>query len=215
MKEEKICETIRELRARRGITQEVLAQALDVSIQAVSKWETGNSLPDILLLPRIADFFEISLDALFFGPENSDPASVAEKPQKDRAFLSFQDDDILRIVQFIGTRLLKAEDWYEGKTIQLALNPELDCINLEVWGDAQIDGEIGGNLEAGGSVKCDTVGGNISAGNSVQCDAVGGNASAGNTVSCDSVGGNVSAGGNVRCDSVGGNIFAASVNLDA
>ena len=48
-----------------GITQESLAQQLEVTNQAVSKWESDQCCPDVLLLPRLADIFGISIDALF------------------------------------------------------------------------------------------------------------------------------------------------------
>ena len=48
---------IRQLRKGKGISQEVLAQYLGVSFQAVSKWETGTTLPDVTLIPAIASFF--------------------------------------------------------------------------------------------------------------------------------------------------------------
>lgn len=56
---------IRKLRKSKDISQEVLAQLLGVSFQAVSKWETGTSLPDITLIPAIASFFGVSTDELF------------------------------------------------------------------------------------------------------------------------------------------------------
>lgn len=56
---------IKNLRSQKGITQETLADILSVSPQAVSKWETGAALPDILLLPELAITFGITLDELF------------------------------------------------------------------------------------------------------------------------------------------------------
>ncbi len=56
---------IRELRKERNISQEVLAQFLGVSFQAVSKWEVGTAMPDIMLIPAIASFFGVSTDELF------------------------------------------------------------------------------------------------------------------------------------------------------
>ena len=56
---------IRALRKQKGISQEVLAQALGVSFQAVSKWETATTLPDVALIPAIASFFGVSTDELF------------------------------------------------------------------------------------------------------------------------------------------------------
>lgn len=53
------------LRKEHGLTQEQLANALGISYQAVSKWENGNSCPDISALPLLADLFSVSIDALF------------------------------------------------------------------------------------------------------------------------------------------------------
>lgn len=57
--------TIARERRRMGITQEALASHLGVSKAAVSKWELGQSLPDVSLLPRIAAYFSLTLDELF------------------------------------------------------------------------------------------------------------------------------------------------------
>ena len=56
---------IRSLRKQKGISQEVLAQAMGLSFQAVSKWETGAALPDVAMIPAIASFFGVSTDELF------------------------------------------------------------------------------------------------------------------------------------------------------
>lgn len=58
-------EKIKQLRKRKGISQESLAQVLGVSCQAVSKWETGTTMPDIGLVPSIAAYFGVSTDELF------------------------------------------------------------------------------------------------------------------------------------------------------
>lgn len=47
-----------------GITQEQLAQAMGVTNQAVSKWESGQSYPHITLLPRLAAYFRVTVDEL-------------------------------------------------------------------------------------------------------------------------------------------------------
>ena len=56
---------IQKYRKLNGLTQEALAVKLGVTFQAVSKWENGKSLPDVLLLPLIADEFACSIDDLF------------------------------------------------------------------------------------------------------------------------------------------------------
>ena len=61
----KLGNKIKALRTAKGITQETLAGALRVSSQAISKWETDQSTPDILLLPEIAVYFGVTIDELF------------------------------------------------------------------------------------------------------------------------------------------------------
>lgn len=58
-------EKIKQLRKERRLSQDSLAQILGVSFQAVSKWETNVTMPDVSLLPSIASFFGVSLDELF------------------------------------------------------------------------------------------------------------------------------------------------------
>jgi len=52
------------LRKEKGVTQEEMAQYLGVSYQAVSKWETGASYPDITMLPAIAQYFGVRVDTI-------------------------------------------------------------------------------------------------------------------------------------------------------
>lgn len=61
---ETIGKHIAAMRKERGIKQEELANFVGVSTQAVSKWENGG-VPDTELLPKIADFFSVSIDSLF------------------------------------------------------------------------------------------------------------------------------------------------------
>ena len=53
----KIGEKIKELRKAQDITQDKLASYLNISYQAISKWENGTALPDITIVPKIANFF--------------------------------------------------------------------------------------------------------------------------------------------------------------
>lgn len=59
-----IAENIRAERKARSLTQEQLAEALGVTVGAVSKWESGASVPEIGLIVRLAEFFETSVDVL-------------------------------------------------------------------------------------------------------------------------------------------------------
>lgn len=55
----------KELRTARGLTQETVAEKLGVTGQAISRWERGETLPDISLLPEISAYFGVTIDALF------------------------------------------------------------------------------------------------------------------------------------------------------
>lgn len=75
---ESLGKRLADLRREKNWTQDVVAEQLDVSPQAVSKWENDISCPDILLLPRIADLFGITLDELF-GRKEAEPRLVPEE----------------------------------------------------------------------------------------------------------------------------------------
>lgn len=70
-------------RRKLGLTQEALAKELGVTNQAVSKWELDQSYPDMELLPRLADIFSVSVDALFdrAKPEGAESHPTEEKPE--------------------------------------------------------------------------------------------------------------------------------------
>lgn len=69
MKDINIPKNIIALRKSKSITQEQLAEALNISSQAVSKWETGTCHPDTSTLPLIAEYFNVSIDYLYYGKE--------------------------------------------------------------------------------------------------------------------------------------------------
>lgn len=61
---------IKNLRKKQDITQEKLAAYLNISYQAISKWENGTALPDITLIPQIANFFGVTSDELLGMKDN-------------------------------------------------------------------------------------------------------------------------------------------------
>ena len=72
-------------RKARGMTQAELAQKLNYSDKAVSKWERGESIPDVLTLADIARQFEITLNELVYGPaEEEVPAVAPAEPAEPR-----------------------------------------------------------------------------------------------------------------------------------
>ena len=80
---------IRTLRKERRLSQEALAQALEVSRQAVTKWEDGSSLPSTVNLFALSDFFGVPLAELTGTPEVAAPlpnaASISKKQRRIHA----------------------------------------------------------------------------------------------------------------------------------
>ena len=85
MEKKTIGSFIATLRKAKGLTQRELAEMLNVSDKAVSRWERNESAPDLSLIPVIADIFGITSDELLRGQRNhatSDPAREAAKTEK-------------------------------------------------------------------------------------------------------------------------------------
>ena len=72
-----ISEKLYQLRKKQGLSQEQLAEQLNVSRQAISKWESGQSVPDTDKLLTIGEYFQVSLDYLL--KEDGYPASEQVK----------------------------------------------------------------------------------------------------------------------------------------
>lgn len=82
-------ETLRTLRREKNITQEELASFLGISAQAVSKWERGDGMPDITLLPRLSRYFDVSVDTLL-GMEDVRVDELMEEYEKEAHRLANQ-----------------------------------------------------------------------------------------------------------------------------
>ena len=89
---------IARLRLARTATQERLAKELNVSPQAVSKWENDINYPDISLLPDLARFLGVSVDELLSGASASAQESVAAQ-ESAAAVVSVADDEPAEIVE--------------------------------------------------------------------------------------------------------------------
>ena len=82
------------LRREKNLKQDDVAQALNVSPQAVSKWENDQTCPDITLLPQLARLLGVSVDELLSGKQEVAPV-VTMVPEENRKELK---DMILRVV---------------------------------------------------------------------------------------------------------------------
>lgn len=111
------------LRKNRQITQEQLARELGVTNQAVSKWESGQCMPDIQLLPDIARFFKVSIDELM-GVAPSDRADdllIRIKNTLDAAKPGTEYDEIMKLV-----KALHAIAWVKESAKENSGMPHLD-----------------------------------------------------------------------------------------
>ena len=92
---------LKSLRTARGMTQEALAETVGVSAQAVSKWERGQAMPDVSLLPELAVCFGVTLDELF---------GLTEEKEYDRIQNVLWDKRLLSHAEFD-----QAEHWLDEK----------------------------------------------------------------------------------------------------
>lgn len=73
------------LRKEQGLTQLQLAEQLHYSDKAVSKWERGESLPDLAVMKQLADFYGIAIDDFFLTPEQRAEKAAAPPPEPETA----------------------------------------------------------------------------------------------------------------------------------
>ena len=116
MEENQIGRQIAENRRAKGLTQEQLAEEFGVSPQAVSKWENGASCPDILILPQLADFFDITVDELLRGPRGEEVRLLPPEERKNA------DEMLIKIIV----------DSDEGDRVRIKLPLSLVRIGLQI-----------------------------------------------------------------------------------
>jgi len=187
-------------RKKLGMTQEQLAKHMGVSNQAVSKWETDQSCPDIQLLPRLADLFGVTLDVLF-GRAQQEPVIEA---------LPWEDDGQLRAVLYIGRKLQKQTLLKRGEQEKARVEFCYDGPALNIISEfaVQCKGDVQGSVTAGDEVNCGNVYGSVNAGDGINCGNIGGNARAGDGINCGNIGGNARAGDSIYCGMIGGDAHA-------
>lgn len=102
----KLAENIIQLRHEKKITQEQLADFVGVTKASVSKWETKQSMPDILLLPQLAAFFDVTIDELLgYEPQLS-------KDQMEKIYLDLASDFAKNPFEEVIGRVQKLEKEY-------------------------------------------------------------------------------------------------------
>lgn len=131
-------ETIKRLRREREMTQEALADILGVSFQAVSKWERGETFPDITALPSIASFFNVSIDTLL----GVDKAKREEKIQEyiDSYYREWQTGDIKKVLEIM--KIAKTEFPGEFRLLSRYMNTLIVLYNTTDSGALSIMNEV-------------------------------------------------------------------------
>ena len=218
-------ENIVRLRKEKGMTQEDLAKELNISYQAVSKWENGVSSPDISNIMLLAQFFGVSIDMLFglelipeeqiISPDAEEAAErvmeKAEPGELSAPLTPFQQE--MRSCE----REIAESDflWEDDSTLRAVLFRGRSLISAQEIKQSGLARDI--KLEYSGEalnvfsffdVSCENVRGCVEAGGDVSCEAVGGFVSAKGDVNCGDVGESVNCEGDADCGDVGRDVRA-------
>lgn len=100
---------IKELRQKRGITQEELADALRVSVQTISRWENGANAPDLSMLPQLAVYFSVTTDYLL-GVERNETMAKLIKTTETFELASKQEAEEM-VLKFKGEKFPVLKDY--------------------------------------------------------------------------------------------------------
>lgn len=79
MDQKKVGQFLKTLRKEKNITQETLAETLNVFSRTVSRWETGSNMPDISLLVELAEFYQVSIPEIIDGERNCEKMNQETK----------------------------------------------------------------------------------------------------------------------------------------
>lgn len=115
---DQINERLKEMRLNAGMSQEELASKLNVSRQSVSKWETGDSLPDILKLKQLSQLYDVSIDYIVGNTEfdrkeetlETSEQSALKKQKTKRALKGVLWGTACMLAAF-GMEVLKQDGW--------------------------------------------------------------------------------------------------------
>ena len=119
---------LKDLRKEKGITQEQLAEKLGVSGRTISRWETGNNMPDISLLVEIAEYFDVSIPEIIKGERKSEDMKeetkeVAEtmsdyaRAEKEQLVKSIRNMSIIGLAALLIFMVLNITDAYDRNNL--------------------------------------------------------------------------------------------------
>lgn len=107
----KIGAFLRELRKEKELTQEQLAEKFGVSSRSVSRWENGNTMPELGILVELADYYEVDIKEIIDGERKSEIMEKEEKEtlRKVADYAEAEKELVVKrkcIVTFLGTLIL-------------------------------------------------------------------------------------------------------------
>ena len=108
-----LAQRIQHLRKEKGLSQEELAEALGVSRQAVSKWESAQSTPDVEKIVAMSRYFAVTTDYLLMGVQGHEPNAVQTKQTRP---LSGQILFLCSAALMAMGLILAIGSWYEAQT---------------------------------------------------------------------------------------------------
>ena len=129
-----MADRIQYLRKSKGISQEELADKVGVSRQAVSKWESGQSTPDIEKVILLSDFFDVTTDYLLKGIE---PVSENTTEKNDARIFSLV-GSVLNFIGLVAAIMIWNE---EQKPISVAVGLILMAVGIMLFVIGQFIGE--------------------------------------------------------------------------
>ena len=100
MDQQKIGEFLKTLRKENNLTQEDLADKMNVSRRTVSRWETGSNLPDLSLLVELADLYDVDMREIFNGERKNE---TVDKDLKETMLMAadYTDDNMKKVMKII------------------------------------------------------------------------------------------------------------------
>jgi len=119
-------EKLRELRKERGLSQEDLANKLDLSRQSVSKWELGVSMPDLDNVIKLSELFDVSIDYLLKDRKsNSDFSFYTTERQIERNWTKYKTINLVfltltfaAILSLVILAIVEPITYYSGETFK-------------------------------------------------------------------------------------------------
>ena len=138
MDQKRIGSFLRELRTEKSLTQEQLAEKLNVSGRTVSRWENGNNMPDLSIIVELAEFYDVDIRELLNGERKSEKMNedlketslkMADYAEAEKQLLTKR----LCIFSIIGLLSLLTALVFVGLKFE-QINPLLECIEYTCFG---------------------------------------------------------------------------------